>query len=194
MTFLHKLQLCANHASPLRIHNFSSPSTLDYSSDTFAHLVHIYHPQGCKTKAVLYPRDVAKEAESALGGHWGKFLLFGHSPNGSMSFLLSNGQPKDDSEAMHHKTLQAIKLWFMEDQTLQVIQKGWQYNSIENAELSVSFYLALVTENTVQGTKALDALLIVLYLSCTMLPRYCKLDTTSKVSSSGNRSIDTGFG
>ena len=63
--------------------------------------------------------------------------------------------PNDDPEAMLHKTLQAMYLGFMEDHTLQAIEKGWQYNSIENVELGVSLYLVLVPEDTAQGAEGL---------------------------------------
>ena len=47
---------------------------------------------------------------------------------------------------------------FMEDQTLQAIQKGWQYKSIENVELRASLYLVLVPENTAQGMRGLRSI------------------------------------
>ena len=51
---------------------------------------------------------MAKEVEYVLGEHLGEFLLLSHSPDGGVSFLLPYGHPKDDPEAMHHKTLQAM--------------------------------------------------------------------------------------
>ena len=74
-----------------------------------------------------------------------------HSPDGRVSFFLPYGHPKDDPEAKHHKTLQAMKLGFVDDQTLQAKEKGWQFNSIENVELGASLHLALVPEDTAQG-------------------------------------------
>ena len=88
----------------------------------------------------------------------------------------------------------------MEDQTLQAIEKDWQYN-IENEELSVSLSLALVPENTAQGTKGLRSLAdsgVHLKRCATVIlhnaAKVMKLDTTSTGSSSGNKLIHTGLG
>ena len=46
----------------------------------------------------------------------------------------------------------------MEDQTLQAIEKGLHYNSIENAAHGVSLYLVLVPEDIAQGMVGLRSL------------------------------------
>ena len=85
-------------------------------------------------------------------------MLLCHSHDGGVSFLLPYEHPKDDPEATHHKTLQVMQLGFVEDQTLQAIEKVWQYNSIENEELGASLYLVLVPENMAQRIKDLRSL------------------------------------
>ena len=63
--------------------------------------------------------------------------------------LLPNRHHKDNSEAVHHKTLKAMDLEFKEDQTLQAIED----NSIKDAELGTGHNFALAPEDTAQSTK-----------------------------------------
>ena len=58
---------------------------------------------------------MSKGTKPALSEYRGQSLLLGHLANGSGAFHVPGGYPKDNSKALHHKTLQAMELWFMED-------------------------------------------------------------------------------
>ena len=106
----------ATHTSLQQAHISSGIATQGHSSNSSTHLLLCCSHMGTKQEqqlwymVVIHLRYAAMEAESALGEHSEEYRPLTHPLYGSNEHNIPDGHLKDNSETLHHITLEATDL------------------------------------------------------------------------------------